>query len=71
MKKRIIASFLLFLLLFIFAWQLDKKGKPDFYVPELEEEVVEVIPTNYKEEQLQKKRLKAFQSREYVRVIAS
>lgn len=71
MKLKIIASISIFLLLFSVAWLLDTKEKREFYVPNAEDEVVEIMPATYEIKGNQKKRFKMFKSREYVRIEAS
>lgn len=68
MKKKIIASISIFVLLFCLAWSLDKKDQHQFYVPDEEVETVEFMSTHSDTKDVQKRRLKVFKAREYVRI---
>ncbi|MDZ5472079.1 hypothetical protein SM124_10000 [Bacillus sp. 31A1R] len=70
MKIKVIASMSIFLLLFSVAWLFNSKEEREFYVPTAEDEVVEIMPATYEIKGSQKKRYKAFKSREYVRIEA-
>lgn len=67
MKMRISIAISIFILLFSSAWLINQKGKREFYVPELEE-ALEIFPilNDIEAEVFQK--IKAYKSREYVRV---
>ncbi len=67
MKKKILASLSIFLLLVSLAWTLDKKDKREFYSPDEEGEVVEIYTTDPGLD-IQKKRYRMFKAREYVRI---
>jgi hypothetical protein len=49
---------------------LDHQTKRDFYIP-ADEEVVELLPANYKMEAGKEQKLKVFEPREYVRIQAA
>ncbi|UII55368.1 hypothetical protein LS684_17295 [Cytobacillus spongiae] len=66
MRKKIIASMSIFLLLLTGGYVIEQKDKREFYVPTVDEEIVEILPVNYMDKQ--KKRYKFFESREYVRI---
>jgi hypothetical protein len=67
MKKKILASLSIFLLLMSLAWALDKKDKREFYSPDEEGEVVEIFTTDPGLE-IQNKKYRMFKAREYVRI---
>ncbi|MCM3600576.1 hypothetical protein M3175_07525 [Robertmurraya korlensis] len=67
MKKKILASLSIFLLLVSLAWALDKKDKREFYSPDEEGDVVEIFTTDPGLE-IQKKKYRMFKAREYVRI---
>jgi hypothetical protein len=66
MRKKIIASMSIFLFLLTGGYVIEQKDKREFYVPTVDEEIVEILPVNYMDKQ--KKRYKFFESREYVRI---
>ena len=68
MKMRITVAISIFVLLFSFAWLLNQKGKREFYVPQLDEEALEIFPIINEIEVEVVRKIKAFKSREYVRV---
>ncbi|MEK3991813.1 MULTISPECIES: hypothetical protein [Robertmurraya] len=67
MKKKILASLSIFLLLVSLAWALDKKDKREFYSPDEEGEVVQIYTTDPGLD-IQKKKYRMFKAREYVRI---
>ena len=67
MKKKILASLSIFLLLMSLAWALDKKDKREFYSPDEEGEVVQIYTTDPGLD-IQKKKYRMFKAREYVRI---
>lgn len=69
--KKAVAATIIFLVLFAGAWILNEKTKHDFYVPMDEDEVVEVVPAEMNDSNKPYRPLKMFESREYVRIIAS
>lgn len=74
LKKKVIASILIFSFLFSSALVLDQKGKRDFYLPGAEEVVemlqIEEMPLQnvLEAEKVDKRRVKVFESREYIRI---
>ncbi|WP_066056065.1 hypothetical protein [Robertmurraya korlensis] len=68
MKKKILASLSIFLLLLSLAWTLDQKDKREFYNADEEGEVVEILTADPSAEGIQKKRYRMFKAREYVRI---
>ncbi|EAR64153.1 MULTISPECIES: hypothetical protein [Bacillaceae] len=69
MHKKILASIILFGFLFAGAWVLEAKDKREFFYSDTEEEMVEVMPAESGQGP-DKRKIKAFESREYVRVEA-
>ncbi|MGD6842718.1 hypothetical protein ACQCVH_09390 [Bacillus infantis] len=69
MHKKILASIILFGFLFAGAWLLEAKDKREFFYSDAEEEIVEVMPADAGQGP-NKRKIKAFESREYVRVEA-
>ncbi len=67
MKKKILASLSIFLLLVSLAWALDRKDKREFYSPDEEGEVVQIYTTDPGLD-IQKKKYRMFKAREYVRI---
>ncbi len=67
MKKKLVASLSIFLLLVSLAWALDKKDKREFYSPDEEGEVVQIYTTDPGLD-IQKKKYRMFKAREYVRI---
>lgn len=68
MKVKISVIIFIFGLLFSSGWLLNQKEKREFYVPVLDQEIVEIFSINNQLESEVKQKIKAFQSREYVRV---
>ena len=68
MKMKISVAISIFFLLFFSGWLLNQKEKREFYVPVLDQETVEILQINNELEAEVKQKIKAFQSREYVRV---
>ncbi|MGS2779244.1 hypothetical protein ACVBAX_17930 [Robertmurraya sp. GLU-23] len=68
MKKKILASLSIFLLLVSLAWTIDKKDKREFYSPDEEGEVVQIFTTDPGLNNIQKKKYRMFKAREYVRI---
>ena len=68
MKMKISVAISIFFLLFSSGWLLNQKEKREFYVPVLDQETVEILQINNELEAEVKQKIKAFQSREYVRV---
>lgn len=66
-KHKISAAITIFALLFAGAWILDHQTKREFYIPS-DEEVVELLPADYKMEAGNEHKLKVFEPREYVRI---
>ncbi|PAE25523.1 hypothetical protein [Bacillus sp. 7894-2] len=66
-KHKISAAITIFALLFAGAWILDHQTKREFYIP-ADDEVVELLPADYKMEAGNEQKLKVFEPREYVRI---
>jgi hypothetical protein len=68
MKIKIVTSLSIFLLLLTIAWMLNKKEMREFYRPDEEGEVVQILTTNPNTEGVQKRKYRMFKAREYVRI---
>lgn len=68
MKMKIVTSLTIFLLLLSLAWMLHKKEMREFYRPNVEGEVVEILTTKSNDEDIQKRKYRMFKAREYVRI---
>ncbi|WP_019156130.1 hypothetical protein [Robertmurraya massiliosenegalensis] len=69
MKRKIIASISIFILLFSLAWLWDHQNSREFYDPELadgDDEVVEIMPISNPFSMPRK--YEVFKAREYVRI---
>jgi hypothetical protein len=64
MKMKIVTSLSIFLLLVSLAWMLHKKEMREFYRPDEEGEVVEILTTKSN----QNRKYREFKAREYVRI---
>jgi hypothetical protein len=68
MKIKIVTSLSIFLLLLTIAWMLNKKEMREFYRPDEEGEVVQILTTNSNTEGVQNRKYRMFKAREYVRI---
>ncbi|KAB2332979.1 MULTISPECIES: hypothetical protein [Bacillaceae] len=72
MRAKIIAAVSIFVVLFSGAWLVNETGKREFYIPGEADEIVEMMPVesveNIMQAPLEKQKIEAFQSREYVRI---
>jgi hypothetical protein len=68
MKIKIVTSLSIFLLLVSLAWLLHKKEMREFYRPDEEGEVVEILTTKPNTEGEQNRKYREFKAREYVRI---
>lgn len=68
MRVKISVAIAIFVLLFASGLLLNQKEKREFYVPVFDQKSMEVLPINNDLGVEVKQKIKAFQSREYVRV---
>lgn len=72
MKAKITAAVTIFAVLFSGAWLLNENGKREFYIPDEAVNMIEMIPAesveNIIQTPIEKQKIEAFQSREYVRI---